>query len=90
MLGEFGDRRGVMARSKRQNNNGNNNGNNNNNNNNDKNNNNGQPDTSAFNIVNGRIFTPGLGIILAVSAKHCLGMSGALIAAASTFHTHGR
>lgn len=29
-------------------------------------NNNGQPDTSAFNIVNGRIFTPGLGIILAV------------------------
>ncbi|KAF1979548.1 hypothetical protein BU23DRAFT_562959 [Bimuria novae-zelandiae CBS 107.79] len=28
-------------------------------------NNNGQPDTSAFNIVNGRIFTPGLGIILA-------------------------
>jgi len=31
--------------------------------------NNGQPDTSAFNIVNGRIFTPGLGIILAVSLK---------------------
>ncbi|KAL5375297.1 hypothetical protein DPSP01_011307 [Paraphaeosphaeria sporulosa] len=28
-------------------------------------NNNGQPNTSAFNIVNGRIFTPGLGIILA-------------------------
>ncbi|KAH5042411.1 hypothetical protein HBI74_002330 [Parastagonospora nodorum] len=26
---------------------------------------NGQPDTSAFNIVNGRLFTPGLGIILA-------------------------
>ncbi|KAF2029910.1 hypothetical protein EK21DRAFT_66693 [Setomelanomma holmii] len=26
---------------------------------------NGQPDKSAFNIVNGRIFTPGLGIILA-------------------------
>ncbi|KAF2000591.1 hypothetical protein P154DRAFT_491773 [Amniculicola lignicola CBS 123094] len=30
-----------------------------------QNGNNGQPDTSAFNIVNGRIFTPGLGIILA-------------------------
>jgi hypothetical protein len=29
---------------------------------------NGRPDTSAFNIVNGRVFTPGLGIILAVSA----------------------
>ena len=29
--------------------------------------NNGQKDTSAFNIVNGRILTPGLGIILAVS-----------------------
>lgn len=29
-------------------------------------NNDGKPDTSAFNIVNGRIFTPGLGIILAV------------------------
>ncbi|KAF9733047.1 hypothetical protein PMIN06_005428 [Paraphaeosphaeria minitans] len=27
--------------------------------------NNGEPDTNAFNIVNGRIFTPGLGIILA-------------------------
>ncbi|KAI2482343.1 hypothetical protein Ptr902_06724 [Pyrenophora tritici-repentis] len=27
---------------------------------------NNKPDTSAFNIVNGRIFTPGLGIILAV------------------------
>src|SRR4051812_16792567 len=27
---------------------------------------NNRPDTSAFNIVNGRIFTPGLGIILAV------------------------
>jgi hypothetical protein len=26
---------------------------------------NGKPDTSAFNIVNGRVFTPGLGIILA-------------------------
>ena len=32
-------------------------------------NNNGQPDTSAFNIVNGRIFTPGLGIILAVRLR---------------------
>ncbi|KAF2257689.1 hypothetical protein CC78DRAFT_599276 [Lojkania enalia] len=32
---------------------------------NNNNNNNGGPDTSAFNIVNGRIFTPGLGIILA-------------------------
>ena len=30
------------------------------------NNNNGQQRTSAFNIVNGRIFTPGLAIILAV------------------------
>ncbi|KAF2195784.1 hypothetical protein K469DRAFT_616646 [Zopfia rhizophila CBS 207.26] len=44
--------------------NGGNNGNNGNNGN-KNNNNNGQPDTSAFNIVNGRIFTPGLGIILA-------------------------
>jgi hypothetical protein len=33
---------------------------------NDGNNNNEQPDTSAFNIQNGRIFTPGLGILLAV------------------------
>ncbi|ORY10164.1 hypothetical protein BCR34DRAFT_458735, partial [Clohesyomyces aquaticus] len=30
-----------------------------------QNGNNGKPDTSAFNIVNGQIFTPGLGIILA-------------------------
>lgn len=28
----------------------------------------GGADTSAFNIVNGRIFTPGLAIILAVSS----------------------
>lgn len=32
--------------------------------------NNGRPDTSAFNIVNGRIFTPGLGIVLAVSLTY--------------------
>lgn len=43
--------------------NGNNNGNNNNVN--GQNGNNNGPDTSAFTIVNGRVFTPGLGIILA-------------------------
>jgi Mn2+/Fe2+ NRAMP family transporter len=31
---------------------------------------NNRPDTSAFNIVNGRVFTPGLGIILAVRLDH--------------------
>lgn len=31
---------------------------------------NNRPDTSAFNIVNGRIYTPGLGIILAVRSHH--------------------
>jgi hypothetical protein len=50
MVGEYGAKGRLRARQ---------NGNNNNNNN-------GQPDTSAFNIVNGRVFTPGLGIILAV------------------------
>lgn len=34
--------------------------------NNNRNGQNNGPDTSAFTIVNGRIFTPGLGIILAV------------------------
>jgi hypothetical protein len=34
--------------------------------NNNRNGQNNGPDTSAFNIVNGRVFTPGLGIILAV------------------------
>ncbi|KAF1840280.1 uncharacterized protein K460DRAFT_296209 [Cucurbitaria berberidis CBS 394.84] len=33
--------------------------------NNNRNGQNNKPDTSAFNIVNGRVFTPGLGIILA-------------------------
>ena len=59
-----------------QNNNNNNQNNNQNNNNNDQNNNNQNnnngPDTSAFNIMNGRIFTPGLGIILAVSSEPTL------------------
>lgn len=57
MIGQYDNRHRIWAR---QNGNGNNN---------DNNNNNGQPDTSAFNIVNGRIFTPGLGIILAVSVE---------------------
>lgn len=70
MLGEFGDRHRLRVRQNGNGNgNGNQNGNNNNNNNNNNGNNNG-PDTSAFNIVNGRIFTPGLGIILAVSVHH--------------------
>jgi hypothetical protein len=56
MLGDYGKHHQLRARQ-----NGNGNGDNN------DNGNNGQPDTSAFNIVNGRIFTPGLGIILAVS-----------------------
>jgi hypothetical protein len=34
--------------------------------NNNRNGQNDGPNTSAFNIVNGRVFTPGLGIILAV------------------------
>jgi hypothetical protein len=34
---------------------------------------NNRPDTSAFNIVNGRVFTPGIGIILAVRPYHHLG-----------------
>jgi hypothetical protein len=58
MLGDYGKHHQLRARQ-----NGNGNGNNNNN----GNGNNGGPDTSAFNLVNGRIFTPGLGIILAVS-----------------------
>jgi hypothetical protein len=33
---------------------------------------NNRPDTSAFNIVNGRVFTPGIGIILAVRPHHHL------------------
>jgi hypothetical protein len=57
MLGDYGKHHQLPARQD-----GNGGGNNNNNNG----NNNG-PDTSAFNIVNGRILTPGLGIILAVS-----------------------
>ncbi|KAF1963862.1 hypothetical protein CC80DRAFT_398041 [Byssothecium circinans] len=68
MLGSWGSVHGVVNRvaprrglSGRQN--GNQNGNNNGNGNN--NNNNNGPDKSDFNIVNGRIFTPGLGIILA-------------------------
>lgn len=52
MLGPWSAGHGSLAA--RQN--GNNNGNGRNN----------GPDTSAFTIVNGRIFTPGLGIILAV------------------------
>ncbi|KAF2274660.1 uncharacterized protein EI97DRAFT_421799 [Westerdykella ornata] len=51
MLGDW-NRRGLLRTRQNgggRNNNGNNNG----------------PDTSAFNIVNGRVYTPGLGIILA-------------------------
>ncbi|KAF2876700.1 hypothetical protein BDV95DRAFT_536524 [Massariosphaeria phaeospora] len=55
MIGRYKDREQLWPRQ---------NGNGNNNNKNDNNNNNG-PNTSAFNIENGRIFTPGLGIILA-------------------------
>jgi hypothetical protein len=77
MLGQWGNQHQYRVM-RRQNGNGNGNNNNNNNNNqnnnqnnrnqnNNNNNNNNGPDTSAFNIMNGRIYTPGLGIILAVS-----------------------
>lgn len=63
MLGVWaGDRR---LESRQSGNNNNNNNNNNNGNGNGQNGNNNGPDTSAFTIVNGRVFTPGLGIILA-------------------------
>jgi hypothetical protein len=51
---------------------------------------NGQPDTSAFNIVNGRLFTPGLGIILAVRLYQFVHRAQTNHYAAPTLHPHGR
>jgi len=51
---------------------------------------NGQPDTSAFNIVNGRVFTPGLGIILAVCNIHIFASLHYLTVSAATLHSNGR
>jgi hypothetical protein len=65
MLGQWGNQHRYQRMIPRQNGNSNND----NNNDNQNGNNNNGPDTSAFDIMNGRVFTPGLAIILAVRLR---------------------